>query len=205
MDKVFIYWDNSNIYIGAKDMAAEREGGSAYHRVRLDFANLLQLASGGRSIENAFAVGSIPPELRQVWNRLEGTGVNIELLERGALHGTEQGVDQLLQAKMLRDALDYNGNPGIAVLLTGDGRGFYDGVGFQADIARMHKKGWKIEVISWESSCNQRMKQWAEQHGTFIALDHFYDSITFLEPSAPGNPIEGPRYRKPLDLSLRPI
>ena len=47
MDKVFIYWDNSNIYIGAKDMAAEREGGSAYHRVRLHFASLLTLAAAG--------------------------------------------------------------------------------------------------------------------------------------------------------------
>ena len=29
MDKVFIYWDNSNIHISAQEVAAEREGGAA--------------------------------------------------------------------------------------------------------------------------------------------------------------------------------
>ena len=85
---------------------------------------MLELACAGREIEHAIAVGSIPPELRHVWNRLENEGVTVQLLERGALQGREQSVDQLLQTAMLRDALDYNGDPGIVVLLTGDGSGF---------------------------------------------------------------------------------
>jgi len=40
----------------------------------------------------------------------KGFGLNFR--NAGALHGTEQGVDQKLQANMLRDALDYNGDPG---------------------------------------------------------------------------------------------
>ena len=28
MEKVFIYWDNSNIFINAQEVAAEREGGT---------------------------------------------------------------------------------------------------------------------------------------------------------------------------------
>ena len=136
MDNVFVYWDNSNIFISAQQVAAEREGDSARYRVRLQFRQLLELARAGREIEHAIAVGSIPPELRHVWNRLENEGVTVHLLERGALQGREQGVDQWLQTAMLRDAFDYNGNPGIAVLLTGDGSGFADGVGFHADMQR---------------------------------------------------------------------
>ncbi len=82
---------------------------------------MLVLAHAGRHIEHAVAVGSIPPELRHVWNRMENEGVSVHLLERGALHGREQGVDQTLSNAMLRDGFDYNGEPGIAVLLTGDG------------------------------------------------------------------------------------
>lgn len=204
MKKVFIYLDNSNIFISAQETAAEREGESARARVRIHFRNLLALAHAGRPIERAIAVGSIPPELRQMWNRLENEDVEVQLLERGALHGSEQGVDQVLQTIMLRDTVDYNGVPGIAVLLTGDGSGFVDGVGFHADIERMHGRGWDIEVLSWRHSCNRRMREWAEEYGKFIALDDFYNSITFLEGAWPGQPVADPRYAEPLQLDLRP-
>ena len=204
MENVFIYWDNSNIFISVRGVAVEREGATARHRVRVDFRNLLMLARAGRDIERAIAVGSVPPELRHVWNRMENEGVTVELLERGAIEGREQGVDQTLQTAMLRDALDYNGDPGIAVLLTGDGSGFIDGVGFHADLERMHRREWRIEVLSWRHSCNRRMREWAEENGTFVALDDFYENITFLGPAMPGDPIAEPRHVLPIDLSRRP-
>ena len=204
MEKVFVYWDNSNIFIGARDTAVEREGDDARYRVQIDFRNILKLARAGRRTQRALAVGSIPPELRHVWNRLENEGVEVKLLERGAMQGREQGVGSVLQAEMLRDALDYNGDLGIAVLLTGDGAGFLDGAGFHADLERMRSRGWRIEVISWRHSCNRRMRRWAEENGKFIALDDFYESVTFLEPPAPGRPVGGPRYPLPLDLGKRP-
>ena len=203
MEKVFIYWDTSNIFISAQQAAIEYEGETARYRTRIYFRNLLELAHAGREIEHAIAVGSVPPELRHVWNRMENEGVTVQLLERGALGGREQGVDQMLQTAMLRDSLDYNGDPGIAVLLTGDGAGFMDGVGFHADLERMHRRGWRIEVLSWRDSCNRRMREWAEQKGRFIALDDFYYSITFLEPPVPGRPVADPRDAVPIDLSRR--
>ena len=206
MKKVFIYWDNSNIFIGAQQVAIETEGVEARRRVRVEFRNLLELARAGRQVEHAVAVGSIPPELRHVWSRMESEGVAVKLLERGAIQGGEQCVDQTLQTAMLRDAFDYNGNPGIAVLLTGDGAGFADGVGFHADLERMHRRGWRIEVLSWRHSCNRRMREWAEQTGNrkFVTLDDFYESITFLELPAPGQPMAPPRDAVPVNLSNRP-
>ena len=192
MDRVFIYWDNSNIFSIAREVAADNEGEEARSRARVHFPNLMELAHGGREIQRAIAVGSVPPELRHVWNRIENAGVTVQLQERGAL-----------QTAMLRDTLDYTGAPGKAVLLTGDGAGFDDGVGFHADLDRMHNRGWRIEVLSWRHSCNRRMREWAEENGKFIALDDFYDSVTFLEPPAPGRPIAEPRYAVPLDLSRR--
>lgn len=200
VERVFLYWDNSNILIGARQVAAKREGPGAYHRARIDFRNMLELAGAGRHIEHAVAVGPIPPELRHVWNRLEGGGVSVLLLERGGFHGGEQEVGRALQTAMLRDCHDYIGEPGIAVLITGDGAGFYAAAGFHSDLERMHARGWRVEVVSWRHSCNTRMRRWAERNGRFIALDDFYESVTFLAPPAPGRPIGGPRHPVPVDL-----
>ena len=106
---------------------------------------------------------------------------------------------------MLENTLDYNGNPGIVALLTGNGAGYQEGAGFHSTLERMHKRGWRIEILSWAYSCNQRMRGWAERHGVFVALDDFYDSITFLEPSRPGQELAPPRFVEPLDLSRRPL
>lgn len=200
MRKVFVFWDNSNIFISAKTVAAEREGGDAAYQVRIQFDNLLQLALAGRSLEYAIAVGSVPPPLRHVWNRLEQAGVKVELFERGSLSSREQAVDQALQTHMLRKALDYNGTPGIAVLLTGDGAGFLDGVGFHADLERMHKKGWGVEVLAWERTCNPRLNQWVNKIGLFVPLEDFYDAVTFTEDESGAI-----RRAKTLDLTKRKL
>ena len=206
MNKVFIYWDNSNIFIGARALTEEREGYDAQFRSRIHFHNLLELARAGRPVEKALAASSVPPELRALWNRMEAEGIEVKLFDRGeSWRGEQEWPDQALQTQMLRDLADYNGDPGIAVLLTGDGKGFYDGVGFHADIERMHRRGWCVEVLSWGQSCNQRMRKWAEENGIFIPLDDYYESITYLEPSIPGYPTVESRPPKELDLSRRPV
>lgn len=198
MEKVFLYWDNSNIFHSVQSLAQEREGWSARSRVRIHFPTMVRLARQQRPIQRALAVGSVPPELRQVWYRLEAEGVAVQLFERGQLGGREQGVDQALQTAMLRDAFDNNGDPGIAVLLSGDGAGFADGCGFHADLERMHRRGWRIEILAWRHSCNRRMREWAEAKGRFIALDDFYECVTYLEEPQPGQPVAAARAPQPL-------
>ncbi|MBI4411460.1 MAG: NYN domain-containing protein [Deltaproteobacteria bacterium] len=200
MKKVFIFWDNSNIFVSAKTVALEKEGQDAFYKLRISFDRLLKLAAADRPIEFAIAVGSIPPQLRHVWNKLEQTGVKIELFERGSQSEKEQAVDQALQVHMLRKAFDYNGQAGTAVMLTGDGKGFLDGVGFHADLERMHKRGWSVEVLAWEHTCNARLKKWAKDIGIFVPLEDFYESITFLDDE---NGVI--RQSKPLNLTKRPV
>lgn len=196
MPAVLLFVDNSNIFISAKDEAFRREGRAAKDQVRLKFDLLLQLALASRSLAHAFVVGSIPPEQRVVWERLEAaTGVKPELYERGGLSGGEQGLDQCLQVHMLRAITDYR-DPQVAVLMTGDGAGYDDGVGFHADLERMHAGGWGIEVVSWQRSCRRALREWATANGKFIALDDYYESVTFLE---------GGRHSIPLNLSRRAL
>ena len=200
MESVFIYWDNSNIFHEAQRFAGQVEDApNVRYRVRIHFDNMLRLAHADRPIERAFAIGSVPPEMRQLWNRLDNSGVEVELLDRG-----EHPIpDRSLPIRMLQDALDYIDDPSAIVLLTGDGAGHMQGADFHNALKRMHRRGWRVEILSWSHSCNQRMRQWAEENGEFIALDDFYHTITFLEPSRPGFELAMPRYEEPVDLSRR--
>ena len=205
--KVFIYWDNSNVFIGAQGAAAEMEGGilDASQRVRIHFANMLRLAHADRPVAKAVAAGSVPPELEKVWFHLKNSGVDIRLFDRGGALRSEQEVpDQVLQLQMLEDGFDNSGTPGTVVLLTGNGAGFHSGTGFHRTLDRLHSKGWRVEVLSWRDTCNQRMRRWVEKNGIFISLDDHYRAVTFMEPS-PGEMVAPGRAAEELDLSKRPI
>ncbi len=206
MSGVFIYWDNSDIFHEAQRLAEGRvEGPAARYRVRVNFDNMLRLASVDRQVEKAIAAGSVPPEMRQLWNRMERRGIEVKLFDRGNPERGEQDMpDRVLQLRMLEDALDHNGDPGTVVLLTGDGAGYLEGAGFHSTLERMHKRGWLVEILSWAHSCNQRMRSWAEENGVFVALDDFYKAVTYVEPSRPGFEFAPGRESAPLDLSQRP-
>ena len=164
----------------------------------------MKLAQADRTIERALAVGSVPPEMRQLWNRLESTGIEVQLFDRGGRERGEQEMsDRLLQLRMLEDGWDYNGNPGIVVLLTSDGAGYPEGAGFHSTLERMHRRGWRIEILSWAHACNQRMRRWAEEHEVFVPLDDFYASIIFLEPSYSGVELDSPLCRPGLQNLCR--
>ena len=137
---------------------------------------------------------------------MEASGVEVFLFDRGDPgRGEQEMPDRVLQLRMLEDALDFNGDPGIAVLLTGDGAGYLDGAGFHSALERMHRRGWRVEILSWAHATNQRMRRWAEENGVFVSLDDFYEAVTFVEPSRPGFELAPPRDAAPLDLSRRPV
>lgn len=179
MKKVFIYWDNSNIFHSVQSLAEDRGAGpDAHNRVRISFDNTYRLAHAGREVERAYVAGSIPPETQKLWKQLENKGIKVELFDRVERRGrSEQEVpDTMLQLRMLEDALDFEGCPGIAVLLTGD-------AGFLPHLQRMHRAGWSIELFAWKHSCGHQMREWASANGKFTALDDSYDEITYMKNS----------------------
>lgn len=193
-DRVHIIWDNSNIFISGRSVSDKLEyNKSASFRIKFDA--LVDLAANNRPIEQVFCVGSVPPPTDAVWGHIQQkTGKKPELYERGAASGKEQAVDQALQARMLRLGYDFD-PPETVVLMSGDGSGFEEGIGFFADIKRLHKVGWNVEVLAWKDHCKREMRQWVEENGLFVPLDEFYSSITFLH---------GLRGATRLDLSKRP-
>lgn len=183
MGGVFVYWDSSNIHHEAQRIAEERDGTpGARYLVRIHFDHLLRLAHADRPLTKAVAAGSVPPEMHQLWNRMESAGVEVSLFDRGSHERGEQDIpDRWLQLRMLEDGWDHNGDAGIVALLT----------------------GWRIEVLSWLHSCKRDMREWATEHGVFVPLDTYYDAITFREPSRPGHELAPARDVAQLDLSGR--
>ena len=111
MGEVFIYWDNSNIFIEAQRLADERNDHvDARFRVRIKFDNMLRLAHADRPLRKAMAAGSVPPELRQLWRQLKQRGVSANLYDQGQSVADEQKIPEL-QLRMLEDGLDYCDDP----------------------------------------------------------------------------------------------
>ena len=58
MDRVFVYWDNSNVFHEAQRLADQLEGTpEARYLVRIHFDNLLRLAHADRPLAKAVAAG----------------------------------------------------------------------------------------------------------------------------------------------------
>lgn len=187
-ETVYIFWDNSNIhYSGLESVFPKLEPGKERGLYRTYFKNLFELVRNGRSVEGAYVAGSIPPPSDDLWKYLDRLGIDKTLLDKTA-SGKEQGsVDMCLQTNMFRVALD--NPPSTMALLTGDGSGGALGKGFLADLKRIRKHGWQIEVYAWEATCNRYLKEFAEQEGVFVPLEKHYYSITFLKDERVVSPL----------------
>lgn len=172
-----IFWDNSNIWLSGRNVCSVKEPGYE-NEFRIHFSKLLDFVSAGRPVSYAFVGGSVPPNNDQLWTRFESLGANLETQER-AVSGGEVAVDEIIQLNMANRVLDVS-PPETIVLLTGDGSGYSDGRGFIKQLERAVKHGWKIEVVSWDGSCNRHLKAFAQANGIYRDLDSAYDKVTFI-------------------------
>ena len=175
---VNFYVDNSNIFHAGQNLAitkGEERGG-----FRIYFRNFFQLAMAGRALKEVVWGGSVPPENDDVWRYLKELGANPDLIPRSDT-GENETVDHLVQLKMHRHVRKYRSSPGIIVLATGDGSGFYREDGFLYDVKGFLEDGWKIEIMSWEHSCHKELKRFAEKYGKFVRLDDHYEAISFIK------------------------
>lgn len=173
-----IFWDNSNIWLVGRKVCAQSEPGHEM-AFRVHFKNLYQLIVAGRQVDYAFVGGSLPPNNDALWQYFASLNVKVDTQERGALSGGEVAVDQAIQLEMGHRMLDAD-QPGTIMLLTGDGNGYQDGRGFITELERAVRRGWAIEVVSWDAGCNRHLRQFAQDHGRYIPLEPLYDKITFI-------------------------
>jgi hypothetical protein len=51
------------------------------------------------------------------------------------------------------------------------------------------KRGWGVEVLSWDGSCKVAFKKWARNVGVYIPLEDYYDAVTFIERGRMSSPL----------------
>jgi hypothetical protein len=170
-----IYVDNSNIYIGGQQIAKRKRENSL--KFRIAFRNFLFLITRGKKFDELVWAGSGPPELKEVFGK---SGIDVQLIPRPK-GGEKELVDQAIQLSMHRHTRKYKKTPGVIVLCTGDGKGYEHDKGFLYDVKEFISEGWKLHLYSWDCICNRKLKQFAKQKGTFVPLEKYYHSITFIQ------------------------
>jgi len=182
-DGVHVFWDGNNIFGGA-ERAAKARGEPGYPRSRVYFKHLAELVLKGRPMRQGWMNGNIPPPTDEVWTYAERLGFKLALSRRTD-DGREGRLDETLREKMLATFFDYS-DVGTIAVLTGDGAGHHESQGFFANMKRLNDHGWDIEPYSWDCQCHGAMREWAKKHGTYTALEDYFESVTFLKPDPAG-------------------
>jgi hypothetical protein len=177
---VYFFLDYSNIAISAQDVGWLSDGHAARHSIRLHARNLRALAQRNRDWKFGFAAAGLHATCPSLCRHFEEASINIHVSERGNNSNREQNVDERIQYEMLRLTKKCH-ERGTVVLATGDGAGSTRGEGFHSVLENLLEHGYSIELLSWKHSLNSDLRLWVETHGRYIALDSFYQDITFIE------------------------
>jgi len=172
-----IFWDNSNIWLVGRNVCSSREPGNE-EAFRIHFEKLFDFVCEDRDVSYAYLAGSVPPNNDPLWQRFVTLGIEVEKQER-ADSGGEVAVDEIIHLHMANRVLDIE-QPQTMVILTGDGSGYFNGKGFIKQLERSIKKGWDIEVVSWDVGCNRHLKEFAEKNGRYRSLEPVYENVTFI-------------------------
>ncbi len=171
-----LFVDFSNVWYASRAEAARR--GDHEQAVRIHAGHLHRVLAGGRQVGDSVLVAN--REISQPVLDHFRSGFRVELVEAGCVTGTEQAGDEMLQNAIYRTIFRAT-TPGTIVLATGDGAGWREGRGFCETLRAARQRDFGVEIASFEGSLNGRLRALAQEFGAVVALDPFYDSITFLE------------------------
>jgi uncharacterized LabA/DUF88 family protein len=146
-EKCVILVDNSNIFIGGRQLAAEVKEGEADNGVdpdwRIDFGALIEILAKGRKVHRALLVGSRPPFADAVWTAAEKEGFEVIVHDRNA-QGKEKAIDIEIVARGT-EIVCLAEEPMTLVVASGD-----------ADLLPLIKLaqeyGWTVELCAFTNS-----------------------------------------------------
>lgn len=180
-----VFIDNSNILGGARRTAAASEPHVPWQAIRVYWRNLFALIEEARGCRTKVLAGSVPPGNDELWSYARDFGYNTDLLRRVEADDgrmVEQAVDEMLHLKIANATLDYD-PPQTLVLATGDGKTSDFDTSFPEQARRAIKRGWKVEVWSWQGQLSRAWQRLAAEQSCVKvrALDPFYYSLTFVK------------------------
>ncbi len=201
---IHVFYDNSNVWGGAQAHRIANEPNVPWVALRIHTTHMFNLIEQGRAATSRVLAGSVPPSTEELWEWARKNKYQTALLRKvesddGSI--IEQGVDEILHLKIANVLIDYP-NTDTLVVVTGDGNLSEFGTGFISQIERAIKLGWRIEVWSWSKTLSRKyltlQKKWPLQV-KLIALDPFYESVTFVQPGHYHRIADGKREEFDLD------
>jgi hypothetical protein len=166
-DMVYVFIDNSNIWIEGKFAVAEVEGIGMYDAIRrhrclqelqIDYGQLLSTILSDRPLGgHPVIVGSRPPPNDSLWHKCRQYGFEVKVFDRN-VDNKEKKVDMQLGTAVLCNV--FQNVPATIVLVAGDGD-------YSPVIDEAQGRNWMIEVWFWRS-------------GKFLMIG--FSHIGFLSP-----------------------
>lgn len=173
---VWIYVDDSNIWIEAKKLASKKKGFKTPedHRVRIEIGVLTDVVAAGRRVAQGFLYGSEPPAIDSVWKKIQQKGWCVDKKKKSH-KGKEKMVDAQLVADVTEKACTTPEEKRTTIILiTGDA----DAI--PAINKVLEYRGWKIEVYMWEHSMSSELKKLSKESNAKISyLDDVLSQVTF--------------------------
>ncbi|CAB4388262.1 unnamed protein product [Rhizophagus irregularis] len=138
-ESVYIFIDNSKLYIQGKKKVAECE--PLYENmVQIDYGKLVEMGQNKRHMgANPVIVGSHPPPEDTLWNSLRRLGYNVTVYDQNFLNEKKE-----VNLEMVRNILRtvYRNVPGTVILFAGDGE-------YGPAIREALDNNWTIEIWFW--------------------------------------------------------
>jgi uncharacterized LabA/DUF88 family protein len=189
VDQCVILVDNTNLFIGGQQLAAERKGvkqrrgkhdAPSDPSWRLDFSGLYCSLADGRTVNAAVMVGSRDPDDECVWeDEARAAGFAVVVQNTNGNH-QEKAVDTELVARGT-EIICTADEPMVLVLASGD-RDYVPLV----DVA--HRNGWRVELCAFRASFSR--------HGELASRVHRVRPLDDCFSAISRDGCEGPQQAK---------
>ena len=164
-EHVFIYVDDSNMWIEGKKLAAKQANLKCVEdpRLRLDIGKVTDVVASGRVVAWGTLYGSEPPPVDSVWDKIRQHGWQVITSKRSSFTNKEKQVDHQMVADITELVSDRGVAKGKIVLVTGD-----------ADVIPAIKKGlrtnWSFEIWMWASGISKALRTLKKENPELLSI-----------------------------------
>ena len=175
-DHVFIYVDDSNMWIEARKLAANKLNLKCVEdpRLRLDIGKVTDVIANNRKVAWGILYGSEPPPIDSVWQKIRERGWKVITTQRSSFTGKEKQVDHQMVADItaLVSGCIVKGK---IVMVSGD-------ADMIPAISKSLQMKWSTEIWMWGNGVSNALKQLAEENPGLMSiniLDSRLEEVTF--------------------------
>ena len=173
---VFIFVDDSNIWIGAKKLAADKMNLKCEEdpRLRLDIGKVTDVVADDRKVAWGVLYGSEPPPIDSVWQKIRKCGLKVNVTKRSTFTEREKQVDQQMVTDITK-LVSSNIFKGKIMMVSGD-------ADMIPAVNESLRKKWSTEIWMWKNGISKSLTKLAEENPgllTIHTLDLYLEEITF--------------------------